>query len=565
MIEHLLYFYLKTVLAHSWKELMSATREPAKMQELRLLDIVSRNAGTQFGKEHGFPDIRSLDEFRRRVPVHGYEEFEPYINRMLFGDKNVLTAEDPVMFGRTSGTTGRPKFIPITPSFYEEFSKMQKMWQRKMIADHRGMLRGKILSVMSPEVDGYTECGIPYGAMSGHSYRLQYPLAQKRYSVPYEVTCVKDFEARYYLALRMAVEHDVTAIAAMNPSTILLLMKKLTAHADDLARDVRDGVVSRKFNVPPDLRRRLGESLRPNPKRAAEIEKLAEGDGVIRGTDVWENLSIVVTWQGGSAGFFLRQFPEYFPGVPLRDMGLIATEGYFSIPQRSNTPEGLLAITGHFFEFFPVAPDGGRTDTSLGCEELEKGKEYYIAATTSGGLYRYDIGDVVEVTDYYNKTPMIVFKQKGGNTISITGEKVTEIQVTDAMRAAASAPAVAVEGFMLTLKLGDPPSYVLAVETAERDVRVLSDLLQRFENELRLRNLEYVAKRDSQRLGEPVLLVMKNGFFEERRKERARLGAPDGQYKVPHVIPDPGCLEGTSPEVEIDMPAGAAHDGGPSS
>ena len=561
MIEHLLYFALRTVLSRSWNELMTATCEPAEMQSSRLLDIVSRNERTVFGKQHGFSEIRSVDEFRRRVPVRAYEEFEPFISRVCSGGGCVLTEEDPWMFGRTSGTTGRPKFIPITPSFYEEFSKMQKMWQRKLIADHRGMLRGKILSVMSPEIDGYTECGIPYGAMSGHSYRLQYPITQMLYPVPYEVMCLSDFEAKYYLVLRLALEQNVTAVAAMNPSTILLLMKKLNAHSAELAADIRGGVINRNLDIPERLRRRLEERLRPNKKKAHELETLAE-NGLIRGTDVWKNLSIITTWQGGSVGFFLREFPKYFPGVPVRDMGLIATEGYFSVPLWSNTANGLLAITGHFFEFFPVEADGGRGDTALGCEELEKGKEYYIVVTTSGGLYRYDISDIVEVTDFYNKTPVIVFRQKGGNTISITGEKVTEVQVTEAMRAAASSFPTPIEGFLLTLRLGDPPSYVLAVEAAAGDDRLLAELLKSFENELRARNLEYAAKRDSQRLGEPMLRAMEPGFFEEHRKQRVRQGAPDGQYKIPHLMADPACLNGARAVAEIAMPSDAASNRG---
>lgn len=562
MIEHLLYLYLRTVLNRSWNELMLATREPARMQSSRLLDMVSSNEETAFGKEHDFAGIRSVADFRERVPVRAYEEFEPYIERIRRGERSVLTVEQPDMFARTSGTTGEPKFIPLTPSFYEEFSKMQKMWQRKLVADHRAMLRGKILSVMSPEVEGYTECGIPYGAMSGHSYRLQYPSTQTMYAVPYEVMCVGDFDAKYYLVLRLALEQDVTTIAAMNPSTILLLMKKLNKHAAELSRDIAEGSISRNFDICPRLRRQLEKRLRPNRRRAREISALAESGGPVRGTDVWKTLSLVVTWLGGSAGFFLREFPEYLPSIPLRDMGFIATEGYFSIPLWPNTANGLLAVTGHFFEFFEVASDGARGGTPLGCEELEAGREYYIVVTTSGGLYRYDICDIIEVVDFYNKTPVIVFKQKGGNTISITGEKVTEAQVTEAMRAAASSLTMCVEGFTLALRLGDPPSYVLAVETAERNDRLLAGLLERFERELRLRNIEYVAKRDSQRLGEPSLCLLAPGFFEECRRNRVRQGAPDGQYKVPHVVPDMRQLGDMRPVAEISMPAGAIHNGG---
>ena len=563
MIEHLLYLYLRTVLNRSWKELMSATLEPARMQSSRLLDIVSRNRDTAFGKEHGFQDVRSVDDFRNRVPVRTYEDFEPYIARMLAGENGVLTSEVPQLFGRTSGTTGTPKFIPITPSFYEEFSKMQKMWQRKMVADHRGILRGKILSAMSPEIDGYTECGIPFGAISGHSYRLQYPITQRRYAVPYEVMCTKDFESKYYLILRLALEQNVTAIAAMNPSTILLLMRKLHTHAETLARDLADGTIDGRFDIEPRLRQRLGERLRPNRKRAREIESLAANGKPVRGTDLWKSLALIITWQAGSVGFFLREFPSYFPGVPIRDMGFVATEGYFSLPLQSGSANGLLAITGHFFEFFAVRPDGSRDNKPLGCEELEAGKQYYVILTTSGGLYRYDICDIIEVVDFYNNTPVIVFKQKGGNTISITGEKVTEVQVTEAMGAASSPFETAVEGFTATLKLGDPPYYLLAVETAERDDHTLAALLDRFERELRSRNLEYAAKRDSQRLGAPVLCLLESGFFETWRKERVGQGAPDGQYKTPHLMANASRFDRVQPVAEITLPVKATSHGGP--
>ncbi len=540
---------------------MRATHEPARMQELRLLDIVSRNRGTAFGKEHDFAGIRSVADLRARVPVRTYDEFEPFIKRMCCGEKRILTEEDPQFFGRTSGTTGAPKFIPVTPSYYNEFSKTQKMWQRKLVTDHPSMLRGKIFSIMSPEIDGYTKCGIPYGALSGHSYRLQYPITQSKYAVPYDVMCVRDFHAKYYLALRLALEEDVTVLAALNPSTILLLMKKLNTHAQELADDIERGTVSETVDITPRLRRTLEERLKPNKKRAREIRRLVADGGAIRSADVWKNLSIISTWQGGSLGFFLREFPPYFASVPARDPGLIATEGYFSIPLRSNSPEGLLAVTGHYMEFFPVRTDGSRSDEPLDCQNLEIGRDYFLVVTTSGGLYRYDIGDIVEVTDFFNRTPVIVFKHRGGNTVSITGEKVTETQVTEAMKAASSDGKITVEGFTVALQLGDPPSYLLMVETPEHREHVLATILERFENELRARNIEYVSKRDSRRLGEPSLWLLPRGFFEQCRRTRVEQGSFDGQYKLPQLMPDTRTLGDVRPVMKLAIPAGARRGG----
>jgi hypothetical protein len=536
MIEHLLFMYLRTVLSRSWNELQQSTFEPARMQSQRLMDILCRNKDAAFGKEHHFSQIQSVKQFRECVPIRTYEQLEPYISRVRHGERNVLTAEAVEMFGRTSGTTREPKFIPITPSFYEEFSKMQKIWQRKLLEDHRRMARGKILSVMGAEIDGYTECGIPYGAMSGHSYRLQYPLTQSRYAVPYEVMCLKDFDAKYYLALRLALEQNVTTVAALNPSTILLLMKKLNLHMPDFTRDIADGKIRAGLAVPSHVRQQIEETLQPNRKRALELEAVAAKGTVIKATDVWKELAVVTTWQGGSLGFYIDQFSDYFPEIPLRDMGLIATEGYFSIPLWSNTPNGLLGITGHFFEFLPLMPDGSRGNDAVGAEELEIGKDYFVLVTTSGGLYRYDISDIVSVVGFFNRTPVIVFKQKGDNTVSITGEKLTETQVTGAMKRASDVLSSPIEGFVLALSLDDPPSYNLLVESPERNERLLGDLLSRFEHYLRLHNIEYADKRDSGRLGEPALCLVESGGFEQLRKQRVQQGAPDGQYKLPHLM-----------------------------
>ncbi len=539
MIEHLLFAYLWTVLKRSWDELMQATYQPAEMQSARLMDIISRNSDSMFGREHSFSQIRSVEDFRERVPVRTYGEFEPYIARLRHGEKNVLTREVPEMFGRTSGTTGEPKYIPITPSFYEEFSKMQKMWQRKLFADHRGMARGKILSVMGAEIDGYTGCGIPYGAMSGHSYRLQYPLTQRMYAAPYDVMCLNNFDAKYYLILRLALEQNVTTIAALNPSTILLLMKKLNVRAGELARDLSDGTIRADLDISPRLRKQLEGRLRPNKKCGRLLDSLAARGGPIKATEVWKELEVITTWQGGSVGFYISKFPSLFPGIPIRDMGLIATEGYFSIPLSSNTPKGLLAVTGHFFEFFEVGENGSRGAGPFGCEEVQAGKDYCIIVTTSGGLYRYDIGDVVEVVDFFHKTPVIVFKQKCGNVVSITGEKLAEAQITEAMRRSVDAAApVAVDGFVVALHLDEPPQYNLLIETTERDERKLCELLARFDRELRRQNVEYGYKRDSGRLGHPSLWLLQNGWFEQHRKQRVQQGAPDGQYKLSHLVSD---------------------------
>ena len=45
-------------------------------------------------------------------------------------------------------------------------------------------------------------------------------------------------------------------------------------------------------------------------------------------------------------------------------------------------------------------------------DEVEVGKRYEVALTTNSGLYRYRMGDVVEVVGFHERCPVIAFKYR---------------------------------------------------------------------------------------------------------------------------------------------------------
>ena len=121
--------------------------------------------------------------------------------------------------------------------------------------------------------------------------------------------------------------------------------------------------------------------------------------------------------------------------MPVRDVGLIASEGRMTIPLADGTPSGVLDITTHYFEFIPEEEVDSPQPTVLAAHELRGGQTYFILPTTAYGLYRYHIHDVVRVTGFHNKTPLIEFLSKGSLFANITGEKLSEYHVTQAMTA----------------------------------------------------------------------------------------------------------------------------------
>jgi hypothetical protein len=223
------------------------------------------------------------------------------------------------------------------------------------------------------------------------------------------------------------------------------------------------------------------------------------------------------------------------------EFGFVASEGHFSVPLDASGDSGVFSVTSHFCEFIPESERDMRPDDpyprTLLAHELESGKRYYILVSGSHGLYRYDINDIVEVTGFFNSTPMLKFLHKGGNMLSITGEKVGESHVVSAVSTAAEACGVHLDGFSVSLRLDEIPRYIFAVEAGGgTQDGPLKRLLDRCDAELGRANIEYETKRKSERLGPPVMLVLKPGAFERYRIRRVAAGAPDAHVKPPHLF-----------------------------
>ena len=171
--------------------------------------------------------------------------------------------------------------------------------------------------------------------------------------------------------------------------------------------------------------------------------------------------------------------------------------------------------------------------------ELEDGRTYVVILTNGSGLYRYNIGDVVRVTGFLDRTPCIEFLHRAGATSSLTGEKLTEDQVTAAVSDAAGALDVAIEGFTVAPAKEGFPRYVALVEFlgAPEDT-VMEAFPGRLDEALEQRNVEYGSKRSSQRLAAPDLWVVAPGGYAQLRRQRLAGGTSDSQIKPTHLTRD---------------------------
>jgi hypothetical protein len=521
-----------------------ATHRPRQVQEALLHGILARQADTAFGRDHHFRDIHTLDDFRRQLPIAPYEYFEPYIARVRRGETAALLADRCVhMFALTSGTTAARKSIPVTPQYLADYRRGWNLWGLKVFRDHPEVKLRPIVQMSSDWREHFTEAGIPCGNVTGLTATMQKRLIRWLYCVPACVGRVKDPAAKYYLALRLSLHRKVGMIIAANPSTLVGLARAGDQAKETLLRDLYDGTLKADLDIPADIRTALAGTIRRRrPERVRELEEIIRRTGTLYPKDYWPRDCLIGNWTGGSVGYYLRHFPKYFGATPVRDIGLLASEGRMTIPIQDSTPSGVLDVTSHFFEFLPQDEADKPRPVALAAHEVKEGQTYYILPTTAFGLYRYHIHDLVRVTGFHNQTPLVEFLSKGSHFANLTGEKLSEHHVSHAMRDVLAELGLTLTTYSLAPCWDDEqPYYGLFVERGdvagrEQGLRLV-DLLDR---RLQLVNVEYAAKRESLRLGPARLgLVAPGAWHEWDRQRLARTGGTLEQYKHPCLIADP--------------------------
>lgn len=537
-------------------EFEAATQRPRVAQEELLKRILAYHANTDFGRDHHFRDIRTAADFRRNLPIAAYDYFEPYIARVRRGDFNALLADSVIhMFALTSGTTADRKYIPVTPQYLADYKRGWNIWGLRSLDAHPKTRLMPIVQMTGDSDEFRSECGIPCGTVTGLTARMQKRIIRWMYCVPPACGSIKNAPAKYYTALRLGLPRQVGMVMAANPSTLINLARLGDQEKESLLRDLRDGTLSPRFDVPAPIRAALAHRVRKkHPARVKELEEIIRRTGTLFPKDYWPETCLLGNWTGGSMGAYLRQYPRYYGTMPVRDIGLIASEGRMTIPLADATASGVLDVTSHYFEFMPEEEADSPNPTVVAAHEVEEGQSYYILPTTAYGLYRYHIHDLVRVTGFYNRTPLVEFLNKGAYVANITGEKLSEHHVTHGMAQVLRDLDLCLSTYSVAPCWDDEqPYYGLFLErddlpSVEAGVRLVEALDQR----LMKLNVEYAVKRESLRLGAVRLALLPQGTWQNWDRTRlARTGGTLEQYKHPCLISDPKFRESVPVEEEL--------------
>jgi hypothetical protein len=430
-------------------------RRVAEEQWGVLRRILSENAGSEFGSSHGLATINSIAEYQKRVPLRDYDRHKTWIDRAAAGVPNVLTRERVRLFEPTSGSSGATKLIPYTSSLKAEFQRGIRAWIADLFSHCPGLLSGQAYWSLSPVTGDVkkTSGGIPIGFDDDTSYvgGWQHSLVKAVMAVPRSVQLASDLDAfRYATLLFLVRARELRLISVWNPTFLSLLLDPLPEWGDRICYDLAHGAM-----CPADSRR-------SREVRAA----LGASSPEERHARLWPRLGLISCWTDANAAGPAAQLKECFPHCRIQGKGLISTEAFVSFPL-ANLEHAALAIRSHFLEFLPLDSDRPQL-----AHQLERGGLYTVAVTTGGGLYRYLLGDLIEVTGHFKGCPLIRFVGRQDSVSDWFGEKLSEAHVCrvfqETFRTLAMAPSFA----MLACDTDASPGYVLYIDSPADDEMV---------------------------------------------------------------------------------------------
>ncbi len=468
--------------------------QPGTVQLHTLKRIVRQAQHTAFGRDHGFADIATYEDFKKQVPVRDYEELKPYIDRILQGERNVLWKGKPAYLAKTSGTTSGVKYIPISnESKYSHFISARNATLAYVHqTGNASFLDGNLIFLSgSPELEEVA--GIKTGRLSGISNHLVPPYFRTHQKPSYATNCIEDWEEKLERIIDETLPANMTLISGI-PPWVQMYFDRIIA--------------------------RTGKKIK----------------------DVFPNFSVLV-YGGVNFEPYRARLEESIGGKVDTIETYPASEGFIAYQDSQHEPGLLLLLNnGMFFEFIPADEYFSENPRRLSIEEVELGKNYALIINSNAGLWGYSIGDTVK---FVNRNPYrLVVTGRIKHFISAFGEHVIGEEVEKAMKATLKQfPEAGITEFTVAPQVNPPeglPHHEWLIEFSRQPAD--KDAFAQFlDNQMRHLNVYYDDLITGSILRPLKITPLRPGAFVHYMKSVGKLG---GQNKVPRLSNDRKIAEG---------------------
>jgi len=523
-----------------------------EQQKEALTHILRTAERTKYGEFHSFCKIHTIQEFQSSHPLTTYDYFSPWIDRIYRDNEpDVLFPGLPSWFSITTGTTGKPKYLPKKTIQQQPPAVVPLVMKFPLKTKEEEKLKLTIIgnSPLPPSPHGVT-----VSLVTAYAINKQLETGTHVDGISPSPVFGPNFHGNLYLHCLFALhEPNLLCIHSFLIASVINFFHFLVQNSTSLQADVAAGTVTGPLS---EEQRRVAQKFVPpgNPKRAADIlAAFSHPDGNLGlGTRLWPHLRSVQCITGGPLSFYDHQLSVFIPNlgtsIIFRSPFYVGSEGIygFNIWPGIHRSRYALITNDIFYEFIPCENGNVELDRVVDLSGIEVGKSYELVITTPEGLYRYRTGDIIQVVEVFGQGNL-AFNMKERLLFEINiglrfPESVISYTVQDAL--AKILPSAKVVDYTALPNLETfPPSLEIFVEFTnsvkweDKGEEILSDKLTQCAEVILEENCPaYICVRGKFRLLVKTVMVDTFLFFLARIKERGR---NDNQAKVPHVLKNP--------------------------
>lgn len=535
------------------------TESAVRVNTQLLMRILDDSKATEYGTKYGFTEIHDTDTYKKRVPLTDHSDYADYISRMMDGESNILTTYPIVYYAQTSGTSGKPKNIPVSDRGLEVFRNYFSSLYLSVMSDFYKTTRLKDipdgLSFLTVSVAQHTlPTGTKYGCISAACLKDEIiPLLPFLVTTPYEaLSSSESADMKYIHSLFGLRERSVHLLTGSYIPFMLDIICFIRDKWQLLVSDIRTGTISKEVSIPESLREKLSAKISPDPERADELEReFSKGFDSTIMKRIWPNLSGIATIWAGNFSSYARRL-QGFSGrsIPYYTMSYAASEGVYGAARHPYDQCYVLIPESCFYEFIPVDDSKDDNTSTVLIDGVQEGRDYELVITNQSGLYRYRTGDIIQVTGFYNESPMVAVKYRKNALINaIAGEKFTENDLAMAVLNFERRTGIdAVDFCMYSDRSTTPGRYVIFIEPEEKaDPSRMDEYTAIMDRELIRANENYehfVSNKNNRLIGVPKIVFLQPQTFQLHREIRMyKMGISENQIKTVRFLNTPELIE----------------------
>ena len=525
----------------AYDDLNEMSKDPMKYNTELLMKILQDNKDTEYGKKYDFENIKSIEDYQKKVPITTYDNYADYIFRMTEGnERNLLTNYEVNHYARSSGTMGNPKRIPTSNKSQEISKKYIRDMKHYLISEEIGLdwIDYPFLNLVEVSISTL-KSGDTYGSISG-KFMSNYKNLSAIVTSPIEAlmpnveTDTRYIHARFALTNKN-IYHGVTSFVSL----LLESLRYIEGNWELLVKDIENGTIDESVKMPADVRESLAEKIEPMPKRAEELREIFnEGFDEPFVPKVWPKFKVLTGVGTGGFSDYLEKIKKFTgPDFMFFFLGLNASEGTFTTSTQLNNPDAILMPDSMFYEFLPIENRGDYSKV-VTLDKLEVGKDYEIITTNLSGFYRYRIKDVVRCISKRGKMPVLEYLYRLDQCLSLTGEKVNEENLRGAAYQTQKDLGIDLIDFSVFADSDSSPmKYVYLMEVADLPEEVTREVLREKLNENFCATDPVLAyKIEKGLLDKTEVYFLQPETYLFYKELKVSLGTSSAQVKPPRIL-----------------------------